>query len=134
MIQLRIPGPTPCPDDVLKAVGRQMINHRGKEFGEILSHVTMRLKEMFQTQNDVFVLTASGTGAMEAAVVNMLSPGDKALVVSIGAFGDRFGEESPRPTGRRNAAQLRVGTCRGPGRGAQGVAGGRGHQGGPADA
>ena len=92
MIQLRIPGPTPCPDDVLKAVGRQMINHRGKEFGEILGHVTMRLKEMFQTRNDVFVLTASGTGAMEAAVVNMLSPGDKALAGSIGAFGDRFGD------------------------------------------
>ncbi|MDO8473866.1 MAG: alanine--glyoxylate aminotransferase family protein, partial [Dehalococcoidia bacterium] len=92
MIQLRIPGPTPCPDDVLKAVGRQMINHRGKEFGEVLANVTARLKEMFQTKNDVFVLTTSGTGAMEATVVNSLSPGDKVLAVSIGAFGDRFAD------------------------------------------
>ncbi len=69
-----------------------MINHRGKEFGEILGQITVRLKEMFQTKNDVFVLTTSGTGAMESAVVNMLSPGDKVLAVSIGAFGDRFAD------------------------------------------
>lgn len=92
MVQLRVPGPTPCPDDVLKAVGRQMINHRGKEFGEVLERITARLKEMFQTKNDVFVLTTSGTGAMETAVVNTLSPGDKVLSVSIGAFGDRFAD------------------------------------------
>lgn len=92
MVQLRIPGPTPCPDDVLKAVGRQMINHRGKEFGEVLANITVRLKEMFQTKNDVFVLTTSGTGAMEATIVNTLSPGDKVLAVSIGAFGDRFAD------------------------------------------
>lgn len=91
-MQLRIPGPTPCPDDVLKAVSRQMINHRGKEFGELMEHVTARLKEAFQTRGDVCVLTCSGTGAMEAVIVNTLSPGDKVLAVSIGAFGDRFGD------------------------------------------
>jgi aspartate aminotransferase-like enzyme len=71
-------------------MGRQMINHRGPEFAEILARVTSRLQTLFQTKNDVLILTTSGTGAMEAAVVNTLSPGDRALVVSIGAFGDRF--------------------------------------------
>ncbi|MBI2854993.1 MAG: alanine--glyoxylate aminotransferase family protein [Chloroflexi bacterium] len=90
--QLRIPGPTPCPDDVLKAMGRQMIDHRGKEFGEVMYRVTTSLKEMFQTKGDVFVLTTSGTGAMEASIVNTLSPGDKVLAVSIGSFGDRYAD------------------------------------------
>ncbi|MCJ7509744.1 MAG: alanine--glyoxylate aminotransferase family protein [Dehalococcoidia bacterium] len=67
-----------------------MINHRGREFMGILERVTRRLKEFFLTQNDVFILTTSGTGAMETAVVNTLSPGDRVLVISIGAFGDRF--------------------------------------------
>jgi aspartate aminotransferase-like enzyme len=67
-----------------------MIDHRGRVFGEILNRVTDRLKYFFQTTNDVFLLTCSGTGGMEAAVVNTLSPGDRVLVISIGAFGDRF--------------------------------------------
>jgi aspartate aminotransferase-like enzyme len=87
---LRIPGPTPCPDEVLQAVGRQMINHRGPEFARILNDVTDKLKKLFMTKNDVFLLTGSGTGGLEAAVVNTLSPGDKVLSVSIGVFGDRF--------------------------------------------
>ena len=92
MQQLRIPGPTPCPPEVLQAVGRQMINHRGKEFSEIIQGVTAKLKTIFQTQNDVFLLTGSGTGGMEAVIVNTLSPGDKVLSVSIGAFGERFAD------------------------------------------
>lgn len=91
-MQLRIPGPTPCPDEVLKAIGRQMINHRGKEFAEISNRVIPKLKQCFQTKNDLFILTTSGTGGLESAVVNMLSPGDKVLGVSIGIFGDRFAE------------------------------------------
>ncbi len=91
-MQLRIPGPTPCPPEVLKAISRQMINHRGKEFGELLHHLTAKLKELFQTKGDVFLLTGSGTGGMEAAIVNTLSPGDKVLAVSNGFFGDRFSE------------------------------------------
>ena len=87
---LRIPGPTPCPEEVLQAMSKQMINHRGKEFAALIREATARLKEFCQTKNDVFILTCSGTGGMEAAVVNTLSPGDKALVLSIGAFGDRF--------------------------------------------
>ena len=91
MEQLRIPGPTPCPSEVLNAMTKQMINHRGEEFGQILHDVITKLKQVFQTKNDVFLLTSSGTGSMEAAIVNTLSPGDKVLAISIGAFGERFG-------------------------------------------
>jgi aspartate aminotransferase-like enzyme len=90
MTDLRIPGPTPCPDEVLKEMGRQMINHRGPEFAQILNDVTAKLKQLFQTKNDVLLLTGSGTGGLEAAVVNTLSPEDKVLSVSIGVFGERF--------------------------------------------
>jgi len=91
MENLRIPGPTPLPDEILKVLSRQMINHRGPEFGRILHDVTTKLKQLFQTKNDVFLLTSSGTGGLEAAIVNTLSPGDKVLSVSSGAFGERFG-------------------------------------------
>ena len=90
MQNLRIPGPTPCPEDVLQAQTRQMINHRGPEFARMLERVTASLKTLFQTKGDVFVLTGSGTGGMEAAIVNTLSPGDTVLSVSIGVFGERF--------------------------------------------
>jgi len=91
-MQLRIPGPTPCPDEVLKACGRQMINHRGKEFAEMQNRITPKLQQCFQTKNDLLILTTSGTGGLESAVVNTLSPGDRVLGVSIGIFGDRFAE------------------------------------------
>lgn len=90
MEELRIPGPTPCPPEVLQAMSRQMINHRGSEFQGILVDVTEKLKQLFQTKNDLYLLTGSGTGGMEAAITNMMSPGDKILSVSIGVFGDRF--------------------------------------------
>ncbi len=90
MSQLRIPGPTPLPPEVLKIQSKQMINHRGAEFHTLLHDVTTKLKLLFETQNDLFLLTGSGTGGLEAAVVNMLSPGDPVLAVTIGAFGDRF--------------------------------------------
>ncbi|MBI3931274.1 MAG: alanine--glyoxylate aminotransferase family protein [Chloroflexi bacterium] len=90
MENLRIPGPTPCPPEVLQAMARQMVNHRGVEFIGILNEVTDKLKQLFQTRNDVFLLTASGTGGLEAAIVNTLSPGDKVLSVSNGVFGERF--------------------------------------------
>ena len=91
MEQLRIPGPTPCPAEALQVMTRQMINHRGEEFGQILNGVTTKLKQLFQTKGDVFLLTSSGTGGLEAAIVNTLSPGDKVLSVSVGVFGERFG-------------------------------------------
>jgi len=90
MTQLRIPGPTPVPDEVLQAMAKQMINHRGPEFVQLLNDVTAKLKRIFQTKNDVLVLTGAGTGGLEAAIVNTLSPGDKVLATSIGVFGDRF--------------------------------------------
>ena len=89
-MNLRIPGPTPCPPEVLQAVGRQMINHRGPEFADMLSRIDERVKHVYQTKNDVALLTSGGTGAMEALIVNTLSPGDRVLGVSIGAFGDRL--------------------------------------------
>jgi aspartate aminotransferase-like enzyme len=90
MTNLRIPGPTPCPPEVLAAMGRQMINHRGSEFQQVMTDVTAKLKKLFLTQNDLYILTGSGTGGLEAAVVNTLSPSDKVLAISIGVFGDRF--------------------------------------------
>ena len=89
-MNLRIPGPTPCPPQVLEACAGLMIDHRGPQFAQLLSRVTEGLKQLFQTENDVLILTTSGTGAMEAAVVNTLSPGDRVLAVSIGEFGHRF--------------------------------------------
>jgi aspartate aminotransferase-like enzyme len=91
-MQLRIPGPTPCPPQALEAMGRQMINHRGPEFGNILSSITEKSKQAFQTKGDVFVLTASGTGGLEAAIVNTLSPGDKVLSLANGFFAERFAD------------------------------------------
>jgi len=91
-MQLRIPGPTPCPPQSLQAMGRQMINHRGGEFAKILNSVTEKLKQVFQTKGDIFLLTGSGTGGLEAAIVNTLSPGDKVLSISNGAFGERFAD------------------------------------------
>ena len=91
-MQLRIPGPTPCPPEVLEAMGKQMINHRGGQFAEMLRRVTEKMKTLFQTKNDLYILTGSGTGSLEAAVVNMLSPGDKVLSASNGVFGNRFAD------------------------------------------
>jgi aspartate aminotransferase-like enzyme len=93
---LRVPGPTPLPDAVREAGARQMVNHRGPEFKALLERVGGRLKEAFRTENDMLVLTASGTGGLEAAIVNHLSPGDPVLGVSIGAFGDRFAKIATR--------------------------------------
>src|SRR5688572_11401414 len=90
LVNLRIPGPTPCPPEVLAASAKQMINHRGPEFAEMQRRIDAGLKTAFGTKGDVLVLTTAGTGALESAVVNMLSPGDKVLSVSIGVFGDRF--------------------------------------------
>ena len=91
-MNLRVPGPTPVPDPVLEACSRQMINHRGPEFAELIAQATAELKAVFQTQNDLVILTCSGTGGVEAAVTNMLSPGERTLVISIGVFGDRIAE------------------------------------------
>jgi aspartate aminotransferase-like enzyme len=87
---LRIPGPTALPPSVRAAGGRQMINHRGPEFAAMLARIIDGMKPFFGTTSDVAMLTTAGSGGLEAAVVNTLSPADKVLAVSIGAFGDRF--------------------------------------------
>ncbi len=89
---LRTPGPTPVPDDIVEAMSDPMINHRGPEFLELIQEATERLKQVFMTENDVFILTSSGTGALEASIVNVLSPGEKVLSASAGSFGDRFAD------------------------------------------
>jgi aspartate aminotransferase-like enzyme len=87
---LRIPGPTTLPESVRTAGSRQMVNHRGPEFKALLGRVTAGLQRGFRTRNEVIILTSSGTGALEAIIVNFLSPGDPVLAVSIGEFGERF--------------------------------------------
>jgi aspartate aminotransferase-like enzyme len=88
-LNLRTPGPTPLPPEVREALARDMVNHRGAEFASVLRDCVDGLKWAFQTQHDMLVLTASGTGGLESVVVNTLSPGEKALVVTVGYFGDR---------------------------------------------
>ena len=89
---LLTPGPTPLPPQVSLAMARPIIHHRTPQFQEILKEVNLGLKWVFQTANDVFIISSSGTGAMEAAVVNLLSCGDTALVVQGGKFGERWTE------------------------------------------
>lgn len=87
---LRIPGPTSLPSAVREAGSRQMINHRGPEFAGMLTRVTDGLRLFFGTKNDIVLVSSAGSGGLEAAIVNALSPGDRVLAISIGAFGDRF--------------------------------------------
>jgi aspartate aminotransferase-like enzyme len=87
---LRIPGPTTLPPSVRAAGARQMINHRGPEFATMLERILTRMKPYFGTTSDIAMLGCAGSGGLEAAVVNILSPGDRVLGVSIGSFGDRF--------------------------------------------
>jgi len=89
-IFLLTPGPTSVPPEVLSAQGRPIIHHRTKEFGEVFIQVCEDLKLIFKTKNPVLIFTASGSGAMESAVANLLSAGDKALVVKGGKFGERW--------------------------------------------
>lgn len=89
---LLTPGPTPLPPEVRQAAAREIIHHRTPEFKKIFTEVNQGLKVLFQTENDVFTFAASGTGAMEAAVVNLLSAGDKAIAVCAGKFGERWAE------------------------------------------
>ena len=89
-MNLRIPGPIPVPEDILEDMSRPMINHRGPEYKDLLFSTTDRLKRVVETEGDVWIITGSGTAAMEAAVVNTLSPGDKVINATVGVFGNRF--------------------------------------------
>jgi aspartate aminotransferase-like enzyme len=85
-----IPGPTPVPDAVLEAVARHPIGHRTADFSSVLKGVVGQLKRLGQTENDVFVLTSSGTGAMEAAIANTINAGDHVLSLVCGVFSERW--------------------------------------------
>lgn len=89
---LMIPGPTPVPEQVLLAMTKHPMGHRSGEFSAIMAEVTENLKWLHQTQNDILILAASGTGAMEAGIINFLSQGDKVLVGNNGKFGERWGK------------------------------------------
>ncbi len=91
-LMLMIPGPTPVPEQVLLAMAKHPIGHRSGDFTKIMAEVTQNLKWLHQTQSDVLMLAASGTGAMEAGIINFLSPGDRVLVTSNGKFGERWVE------------------------------------------
>lgn len=84
------PGPTPVPARVRAAEAKPIIHHRAPIYSSIFSDVLKDLKQIFQTKNDVIVFSSSGTGAMEAAVVNSFSPGDKVIATNNGKFGERF--------------------------------------------
>ena len=88
--QLRIPGPTPLPERVVRSMNRPMIDHRGPEFASILAEITAGAKRVFKTKNDLLLLTSSGTGGLESAVANLISPGDEVVVALCGNFGERF--------------------------------------------
>jgi len=87
---LMAPGPTPIPPEVLQALSQPIIHHRTPEYEAIFAEVRAGLKLLYQTKEEIIPFAASGTGALEAAVVNTLSPGDKAIVVQAGKFGERW--------------------------------------------
>ena len=89
-LTLMIPGPTPVPETVLKAMGRHPIGHRSGEFQAIVRRTTEQLKWLHQTSSDVLVITGSGTAAMEAGIINTLSRGDRVLCGDNGKFGERW--------------------------------------------
>jgi aspartate aminotransferase-like enzyme len=89
---LLAPGPTPLPPEVLEALARPILHHRTPEFEALFARVRAALAALCETRSEVLILAASGTGAMEAAAVNLCSPGDEALVVRCGKFGERWAE------------------------------------------
>lgn len=89
---LMIPGPTPIPEKVLLAQTKHPIGHRSPEFSEIIGEINENLKWLHQTQQEVLTVTASGTGAMEAGIINFLSAGDRVIVASNGKFGERWAD------------------------------------------
>lgn len=84
------PGPTPIPNEVELAMSETMIHHRTPQFNKVFEEARRGLKKLFGTKNDVIMFASSGTGAMEAAIANLFSPGDKVLVINGGKFGERW--------------------------------------------
>lgn len=89
---LLAPGPTPVPERVSLAMAQAIIHHRTPQFSKIFADAKAGLKELFQTEQDVLILAASGTGAMESSITNLYSPGDEILAINGGKFGERWGK------------------------------------------
>ena len=87
---LLTPGPTPVPPEVLAAISQPVVHHRGPDFKPVYERTLVRLRDVFRTERDVLLFGAAGTGAMESAVANLCSPGERVLVVSAGHFGERW--------------------------------------------
>src|SRR6188472_3420000 len=85
-LHLHIPGPTPLPDRILRAMDTPIIDHRGPEFSKLAKRCLEGIKTIFKTTNPVIIYTATGTGAWEAALTNTMSPGDRVLIVETGQF------------------------------------------------
>lgn len=94
--RLFTPGPTPIPPRVQRAMNQPMIGHRSQACSEILIDCSQRLRPVFGTKQDVLILTASGTAALESAVSNVVQAGDELSVIVTGAFGDRFAKITER--------------------------------------
>ena len=90
-MNLRIPGPTPLPQPVLDAMHRQIINHRGEESKQLIKTVSTTLQTLCGTSGDIYLMTASGWGGVESAIINTITPGDTVLCLSAGYFGEEFG-------------------------------------------
>jgi len=97
---IMLPGPTNVPDRVMQAMIKPIINHRGPEFNALYDSIAQNLKYVFQTKQDAFVLTSSGTGAVECAVSNVVDPGDKVIVPVFGVFSERLKEKITRRGGK----------------------------------
>jgi len=106
---IMVPGPTNVPDRIMQAMLRPMINHRGSEFHALYESMTESLKYLFQTKGDVFVLTASGTGGMECAINNTISPKDKVIVPVFGVFSERLKEKIVRRGAKAVEVPLKLG-------------------------
>src|SRR5947209_7856107 len=89
---LMTPGPTPVPPQVLAAMAEPIVHHRGADFRAVYERCLTRLQQVFRTEQEVLLFAASGTGAMESAMANLVSPGDPVLVISAGSFGDRWNQ------------------------------------------
>src|SRR5438105_3240749 len=88
--QLRIPGPAPLPERVVRAATKPMIDHRGPEFAAVLNDLLAGVKHVFETRNQVILFSSSGSGGLESAVANLVSPGEKVVCCVGGNFGERF--------------------------------------------
>ena len=89
---LMTPGPVQIPEEILRSQAEPMIHHRTPAFEKILAKTLVQLKNIFQTSEPVLIQTSTGTGAMESAVVNTLSPGDEVLCIISGKFGERWAD------------------------------------------